>query len=64
MMSISSQIELFASALLALERRFFLSWTFNGENVVETLAFSLAGNEKRYKILDGFDFWSDRTNCF
>ena len=26
--------------------------------------FSLAGNEKRHKIFDEFDFVLDRTNCF
>ena len=60
MSSISSQIGLFASELLTLERRKFSPWAY-GENGVGTIApsfywifFSLAGNEERHKILDEF----------
>ena len=39
--SISGQIGLFTLELLALERRKTFPWTYNGENVVRMIAFSI-----------------------
>ena len=58
---ISSQIGLFTSELLTLERRRFPHIFQCG---LDGTFFNVAGNEDRYNILDEFYFGPDRTNGF